>query len=284
MTSTSPTATTAPSGGPAVDPDAILRLDHVGYAYPNGTPAISDVSLGIAPGEIVSVVGPSGCGKSTLLKLVAGLAQPSRGGIQLADEGRVSTKPFLTMMFQEDTLLPWHNARENAALYFRYQGKRRTAAAKKRVDELLELVGLTQAAHSYPSQLSGGMRRRLALIAAVAPQPHVLLLDEPFSALDEPTRLAIHQDVLTIIRSTGMSCCLVTHDIGEAISLSDRVIVLSKAPAVVAAEVAIDLGTERDIMRLREQTRYLELYGQLWAALRHQIDASNPDQATELPA
>ncbi len=285
MTSLTPSIPDSP-GGPAAGAGRILGLDHVAYSYPNGTLAIGDVSFGIAPGEVVALVGPSGCGKSTLLKLIAGLARPTRGRIDFAGRGRsgAGAQPFLTMMFQEDTLLPWHNARENAGLYFRYQGRRHSAEAKRRVDELLEMVGLTQAAHRYPSQLSGGMRRRLAFITAVAPQPQVLLLDEPFSALDEPTRLAIHQDVLHIIRTTGMSCCLVTHDLGEAISLSDRVVVLGKSPTRVVTEVAIDLGSERDILRLREQPRYLELYGELWSALRRQIDASNHAHAMEASA
>lgn len=255
-----------------VSPSAILEVQNLKFSYSNGAQVLSDVQLTLRPGEIVSIVGPSGCGKSTLLKIVAGLLRPSGGSIQRYRGDTADDRPFLTMMFQEDTLLAWRNVLDNASLYFKYKGTKRTPEARARVAELLSMVGIGDYDHHYPSQLSGGMRRRLAFVTAVVPLPQILLLDEPFSALDEPTRLAIHQDALAVIRQYRMACCLVTHDLAEAITLSDRVIVLTKAPAVIANSMEIDLGDERDVMALREERAYLDIYAELWSYLRAQME------------
>lgn len=260
--------------GSAGQPSAAPRLSvsAVGYRYANGTEAIEDVSLHLNAGEVVGIVGPSGGGKSTLLRLMAALLRPSTGEVTWHDDGTAgANRHFLTMMFQEETLLPWMNVLDNASLHFRFRHQDRTRAARERVQHLLAMVGMRDASGYFPSQLSGGMRRRLAFVTAVAPHPSVLLLDEPFSALDEPTRLMVHQDAMRVIRESDMACCLVTHDLAEAISLCTRILVLSSRPARVVETVEIDLGERQDMMSLRAMPEFLELYGSLWEKLREQI-------------
>lgn len=179
------------------------------------------------------------------------------------------------MLFQEDTLVPWMKVAGNAGLYFKFNKGYPRDEVKSRVDELLVMVGLEAFRNAYPVQLSGGMRRRAALVAAVAPHPRVLLLDEPFSALDEPTRVSIHRDLLTLIKAVDITCCLVTHDLAEAITLCDRVLVLSGRPGRVIRSVDIDLGPDRDLREIRSTPRFLELYGDLWNLMHEQAATSD---------
>jgi NitT/TauT family transport system ATP-binding protein len=249
-----------------------VGLDHVGFTYPNGTVAIEDVSMQLKRAEVLGIVGPSGCGKSTLLQLVAGLAQPTRGHVTV-HVGRERGVP-IAMVFQTDTLLPWLTVRDNVLLYtkFRRFGLAGTKSERReRADQLLEMVGLSKFADNYPYQLSGGMRRRLAFLAGVAPEPSLLLLDEPFASVDEPTRVRIHQDVLRIVRQLQMTVVLVTHDLAEAISLSDRVIILSRHPGRVFTEHLIPFGAERNVIELRQTPDFLALYGRMWTDLSSQI-------------
>jgi ABC-type nitrate/sulfonate/bicarbonate transport system ATPase subunit len=176
------------------------------------------------------------------------------------------------MVFQEDTLLPWFRVRDNVGLYFKLHHKR-GADVSKHVAGLLKMVGLSGFADYFPSQLSGGMKRRVSMLTAVAPLPDLLLLDEPFSALDEPTRIAIHQDLYRLIKEFGISAVLVTHDLAEAITLSDRVLMLSGAPARIISEVTVPFGHERDLMDLRGSPEFLRLYGHLWNELKREIDS-----------
>jgi ABC-type nitrate/sulfonate/bicarbonate transport system ATPase subunit len=220
-------------------------------------------------------VGPSGCGKSTLLALLAGLLQPGSGRIAWSrDEAQPARHP-LTMMFQKDTLLPWLTVEDNIGLHFRVSrsplGK---AEQKTRIAELIHLAGLDGAERKFPYQLSGGMRRRTAFLASVAPHPRTLLLDEPFSALDEPTRIGIHQDIFNIVKREGITVLLITHDLGEAISLSDQVMVLTSQPATVFRRFDIPFGQNRNFLELRENPRFLELYGHVWEQLAVQIQRS----------
>lgn len=253
----------------------LVNLDQVGFRYRDGTEAVRSVSVEVQRGKVISIVGPSGCGKSTLLSLIAGLAEPTSGAVAWqGDRGRAAgpTAGLFTMMFQKDTLLPWLTVTANVAFGLRYTELTK-AEQQARIDRLLRLGGLQEFADVYPNQLSGGMRRRVAFLSSVAPFPQMLLLDEPFSALDEPTRVALHADVLSIIRELGMTVILVTHDLGEAITLSDEIVILTKRPARVAESHTIDLGTERDVLTLRESDKYQELYAELWASLRRQISA-----------
>jgi len=250
---------------------AAIVVSDVGYSYPNGFEAIAGLSLTVARGEIVGVVGPSGCGKSTLLQVIAGLHRPSRGTVTV--ESDPSGRHGLAEVFQKDTLLPWLRVRDNVALYYRFHRADRHEVAA-RVDELLRMVGLQQFADAYPYQLSGGMRRRVAFLAGVAPDPQLLLLDEPFSSVDEPSRVDIHQEVLRVLRQRRTTTILVTHDLAEAVTLSDRVVILSAGPARVVAEHTVPFGLEREVIELRREPAFLELYGRLWEDLSAQIDAA----------
>lgn len=251
----------------------ILSIIDAGFTYPNGLRAISDISFELPRGEIIAVVGPSGCGKTTLLRLVGGLVPPTEGvvsrnfvGVDRDGHGRHPC----TMVFQEDTLLPWLKVRQNVGLAYRFQHKR-GAEVRNHVDRLLKMVGLEEFGDYFPLKLSGGMKRRVAVLTAVAPLPEILLLDEPFSALDEPTRIAVHQDVHQLIREFGISGLLVTHDLAEAISLADRVVLLSRIPARIVNDYPIPFGHDRAMLELREQPEFLELYGKLWHDLRLEI-------------
>ncbi|MEJ1231018.1 MAG: ABC transporter ATP-binding protein [Galbitalea sp.] len=250
-----------------------MVLDHVGFEYRDGTRAVQDVSLDVRPGRVISVVGPSGCGKSTLLNLIAGLAEPTTGSVRWPGRAERGQAPGLfTMLFQKDTLLPWLTVRNNVAFGLQYL-KIGKAERQARISRLLELGGLTDFADTFPNQLSGGMRRRVAFLTSVAPYPRMLLLDEPFSALDEPTRVALHGDVLSIVRELDMTVLLVTHDLAEAITLSDQVVILTRRPARIAEVHDIALGSERDMLSIRETEHFQEQYAQLWAGLRRQITA-----------
>lgn len=274
-----------PEKGNGVDPsDAgpVVSFDEVDFAYPNGTKALSGVSFDVQRGSILGICGPSGCGKSSLLALLAGLRPPSAGRIRWTGEAQaaVPTHHELSMVFQKDTLLPWLTVEGNVGLFetFNRRGnKRRGGSEHGLADELIELAGLDAFRKAYPYRLSGGMRRRLAFITSMAAQPRVLLLDEPFSALDEPTRIAIHQDVLRIVRRLGTTVVLVTHDLAEAASLCDEVLILSNRPGTVAARHPVPFGPTRDVLELRKQPSFLQLYGTLWDELSSQIAATKAE-------
>jgi NitT/TauT family transport system ATP-binding protein len=246
-------------------------VERVRIAYETGTVAVDDLSLTVPTGKVIGIVGPSGCGKSTLLYALAGLIKPTQGRIAWTPPPP-GTHP-MTLVFQKDTLLPWLTVRENVSVFFRWHGRRhKDAAVRQRVDELLELVGLDGFGDAYPYQLSGGMRRRVAFLAAVAPNPACLLLDEPFSALDEPTRVAVQEDVLRIIGRSNMTCVLVTHDLAEAVTMCDDVYILSRRPGRVFSHHKVPFGRDRVVLELREDPAFLSLYGTLWHELSQQLD------------
>jgi NitT/TauT family transport system ATP-binding protein len=257
----------------------LLHAGSLKYAYPGSrgttsTLAVEDVSFSVEPGRVLSIVGPSGCGKSTLLSLVAGLQPPISGTVDWSPVNREAladhSQRLYTMVFQKDTLLPWLRVEANIAWGLRYLNLTKEER-RQRVTELLELVGLTEFRRAYPYQLSGGMRRRVAFLTGVAPMPQVILLDEPFSALDEPTRVNIHIEVKRIVDQLGMAVILVTHDLSEAISLSDQVCILTQRPARVAKLFDIPFGKDRDVRGLRETEEYQETYRALWHELNRQI-------------
>jgi NitT/TauT family transport system ATP-binding protein len=260
-----------PSRNAGSGAENILSIQDVTFRYDNGLEALSEISLDIPRGQVTAIVGPSGCGKSTLLKLMVGLLKPNAGVVEERYDATSGRHPTL-MVFQQDTLLPWLRVRDNVALYHHLRGSSQSKAEiRARVDELLRVVGLDDFGDAYPKQLSGGMRRRVAFLAGVAPEPQLLLLDEPFSAVDEPTRVQIHQEVHGIIQRGGMTVVLVTHDLAEAISLADQVVILSALPGQVAEIHEISLGAGRDVMALRHTPEFLELYGSLWDSLSREI-------------
>jgi ABC-type nitrate/sulfonate/bicarbonate transport system ATPase subunit len=260
-----------PAPATPADEPPLVDLSHAGFTYPDGTTAVGDVTLEVRRNSITSIVGPSGCGKTTLLRLLSELQRPTRGRVTriLGDNG---TRHGCSMVFQEDTLLPWLRVRDNVALYYRFSRKR-GSRVDEHVDRLLEMVGLRDYADAFPSKLSGGMRRRVAVLTAIAPLPSLLLLDEPFSALDEPTRMALHNDLHALVREFEIGAILVTHDLAEAITLSDQVILLSRAPARIVGRYDIPFGRDRDVFSLRGRRDYLDLYGNLWADLEREIKA-----------
>ena len=246
-----------------------IHLRHAAACYqaPDGeVEAVRDVSFDVAQGEFVSLVGPSGCGKSTLLSAIAGLEPLSGGAIDVA--GRSVTGPTRRIGFmpQRDQLFEWKSIWDNVTLGLAVQ-RERGSAAYDHVTELLERYELAGFARKRPCQLSGGMRQRCALIRTLATDPEILLLDEPFSALDYQTRLAVSADIWRIIRQEGKTALLVTHDIAEAVSMSDRVVVLSARPAVV--KTVLDMGALRGLPPLerRNTPEFHRFFDLIWKEL-----------------
>ena len=211
------------------------------------TLALSNISMEVEAGEFVAIVGSSGCGKSTLLSLISGLMAASRGNILLEGKPVTAPSPRVGYMFQKDTLFEWRSVLQNALIGAELLGID-NKKARQRAEDLLTRYGLGEFMHALPSQLSGGMRQRAALARTLCPEPEVLLLDEPFSALDFQTRLALCDEMSEILRNEGKTVILVTHDIGEAVSMADRVIVMSRRPGRIKSEHRIEypsFGTKR---------------------------------------
>lgn len=222
--------------------------------------AIDDVSFSIDKGEFISIVGPSGCGKSTVLSILSGLLEKSSGNISLLNDYSMA------YMLQEDSLLPFRTILENCLLGLEITGKL-TAENKAYVIKLLKTYGLGDFMNNYPNSLSGGMRQRCALIRTLATKPDILLLDEAMSALDYQTRLAISDDIYKIIKKEGKTAIMVTHDIAEAISMSDRIIVLSKRPAVVKNIYNINLTDKSTPINNRKAKEFATYYDMIWREL-----------------
>lgn len=247
----------------------MIDLQHVALTYqsPDGeVEALRDISFQMEEGEFVSIVGPSGCGKSTLLSLIAGLERPTAGSILVDGEAVRAPTPKAGFMPQQDQLFPWQTIWGNVTLGLAIrQGN--TPEAQSRVRELLVRYGLTDFSEKLPGQLSGGMRQRCALIRTLAADPKILLLDESFSALDYQTRLSVSADICRIIRQERKTALLVTHDISEAISMSDRVVVLSRRPAVIRA--IHDLAPLRGLspMERRDSEAFRGFFNLIWKEL-----------------
>ncbi len=249
------TATGAASLGSAIE------LRGVGKRFPAGPVILDGVDLSVRPGEIVSLVGPSGCGKSTLLRLLAGLDREHTGTIAVGGTAIAGPSRSVGFMFQEPRLLPWLTVAQNIAFGIAPERRADSAAIVRR---LLDQVHLDGSAKLYPRQLSGGMQQRVALARALAAEPSVLLLDEPFSALDAFTRIHLQDLVLELWQRTGLTMVLVTHEVDEALYLSDRVVVFSERPARIAEVIDVKLARPRD----RRDPALLELRGHLLEQLR----------------
>jgi ABC transporter related len=244
----------------------MLSIKDVSLTYQtpeSETHALKNVSFKVNEGEFVSLVGPSGCGKTTILSLTAGLIKPTSGEI-LMDGKRLNGKAGdkVGYMLQRDQLFEWRTIRDNVMLGLEIQ-KKKTPENVEYADNLLNKYGLKDFTKHYPGQLSGGMRQRVALIRTLAFRPKILLLDEPFSALDFQTRLSVCDDVFSIIRSENKTALLVTHDISEAVSLSDRVIVLSPRPAAVKNTFTIDIDAPTPLKR-REDPGFSGWFDRIW--------------------
>jgi len=223
--------------------------------------AIKDISLEVEKGEIISIVGTSGCGKSTLLNIIAGLEDATNGLIEFD-----SKKPKISYMLQSDALLPWKTVLDNACLGLELMHKKDSITVEK-VKKLLKEYGLYDFMDKKPDSLSGGMKQRVALIRSLAIEPDILLLDEPFSALDYYTRLTISKDVHDIIKNSKTTAIMITHDIAEALSLSDRIVVLSSRPSVVKNIYEINLPETKTIIEKRALKEFNELYEKIWRDL-----------------
>lgn len=242
--------------------ESILRLESVSLIYhsPDGeTLAIQDLDLDVQEGEFLALVGPSGCGKSTLLSMAAGLIRPTSGKVYLYGEEVTGVSPRVGYMLQRDHLFEWRTIWQNVTLGLQV----RRQAVPEKVTELLKTYGLYEFRNSKPSELSGGMRQRAALIRTLAIDPDVLLLDEPFSALDYQTRLELGDDMSRIIRNEKKTALFVTHDIAEAVSIADRVIVLSGRPARIKKSVPIDLCDCTPLQR-RSQPEFHSYFDAIW--------------------
>lgn len=251
-----------------------LKIENLSVKYhtqTGETDAIKDLSLDVNDGEFISIVGPSGCGKSTLLSIISGLLKPS-GGKVLLDNNEIGypcgkTCNRIGYMLQKDHLFEWRSILDNITLGLEIQGKLNKENLE-RIDEMLRKYGLNSFKNYYPKQLSGGMRQRVALIRTLAIDPDILLLDEPFSAIDYQTRLAVSDEIYKIIKEEGKTSIMVTHDIAESISLSDRVVVLSKRPAVVKNIYDIKLSVEnRTPLKSREAPEFRHYFNAIWKEL-----------------
>ncbi len=248
----------------------ILELNNISYSYhtlDGETKALSDISFSLAPGEFTAVVGPSGCGKSTLLSLIAGLMKPESGSMELNGKPLTENSSKIGYMLQHDHLFEWRNVYRNVLLGAEITNTL-TPEVKERASTLLEQYGLKRFAKSRPSELSGGMRQRAALIRTLLLDPELLLLDEPFSALDYQTRLTVSDDIGQIIRRSGKTALLVTHDLSEAVSLSDRVIILSKRPASIVRIIPIIFTLDKDTpLNRRNAPEFKNYFNEIWKEL-----------------
>jgi NitT/TauT family transport system ATP-binding protein len=268
------TSTSGPLAGRGADAPAIsLRSATKRFPTKDGGAftAIRDVTLDVAPGEFVAIVGPTGCGKSTTLSLVSGL-QPATDGEVLVDGTPVTGIPGgLGYMFQQDAVLPWRSVLDNVAAGPRYRGAPR-AQARDAAREWVARVGLAGFEDYHPHQLSGGMRKRVALAQTLINEPSILLMDEPFGALDVQTREHMQDLLLDLWSGTGAAVVFVTHDLTEAIALADRVVVMTAGPATVKAAVPVTLPRPRRVEEIRLTPEFTDVYRAIWESLRVEVE------------
>ncbi|QDR80985.1 ABC transporter ATP-binding protein [Sporomusa termitida] len=230
--------------------------------------ALTDINIAIGAGEFFSIVGPSGCGKTTLLRILAGLDTASAGKVKIMIPA--SDQPVNSMVFQEQSVFPWLSVADNVA----YGLKLRGVAKKERyaiADKYIRMIGLSKFAGSYPHQLSGGMKQRVSVARAFANNPEILLMDEPFGALDEQNRILLQQELLKIWELNKKTTVFITHSIDEALCLSDRILIMTAHPGTVKSIVKIDLPRPRDIAQIRTTLRYNELFQNIWLTLREEV-------------
>jgi NitT/TauT family transport system ATP-binding protein len=257
-------------------PTVILEFERVSREFTSPDRrqyrVLNEVSLSISDGQFVAIVGPSGCGKSTLLNIAAGLLSPSSGQVRVDGKALLGLNRRATYMFQQDALLPWKNVRENVALGLTFALVPR-AEAEARADQWLARVGLSEFKTHYPAQLSGGMRKRVAMAQNWIIDRGVVLMDEPFSALDVHTRQRMEGELLSLWEeSPRKTVVFVTHDLEEAIALADEVVVLSAGPGSrIVARHPVTLGRPRDLMELRTLPSFIDLYRDIWAVLREEV-------------
>lgn len=265
-----PASASQASQDSAAGSGSMIVFDHVGKRfYKHGEPmeALADAHFTVGRGEFVSIVGPSGCGKSTLLNIITGLMKPTSGEARYRGLPVVSVNTSVGYVTQHDTLLPWRTVRANIAVPLEIRG---TGGAKKGdlVDSVIQRVGLSGFGDHYPAELSGGMRKRVILARALVYGPESLAMDEPFGALDAQLKLVLQMELLNLWHESERTILFVTHDLAEAVTLSDRVVVLSSRPGRVRAIQEIDIPRPRDVMKVRFDKRYNELSHYLWEMIQ----------------
>jgi NitT/TauT family transport system ATP-binding protein len=262
-----------PFGGIATESN-MLSVKELEYAYSSDAPVIAAVTFDVVPGEILSIVGPSGCGKTTLLKILAGLMRPMKGNVRFQDEIVRGVPDGLAMVFQEygRSLLPWTTVTGNVELPLRYNRIDKPTRAHL-VSDSLKAVGLSGFGQYYPWQLSGGMQQRVAIARALACRPKLLLMDEPFASVDAQTRADLEDLVATVREQFGITIVFITHDIDEAVYLSDRVVVLSRSPATVVDVVTTDLPRPRDQIATKASQQFVAKRSMIAQLIRRQVSA-----------
>jgi NitT/TauT family transport system ATP-binding protein len=250
---------------PVVSP-SFVSIENLSKVYPNGTSVLKGLSLRAEAEDFVSLIGPSGCGKSTLLKMLAGLVDISSGTISIDGMTPVNAREITSFVFQDATLLPWRTVEKNVSLALELE-KVTGPRKKTRIEAMLKLVGLADVARHYPRQLSGGMKMRVSIARALVTTPRLLLMDEPFGALDEITRNYLNEELLRIKSEQRWTTFFVTHSVSEAVFLSNRILIMGSQGGHIAREVKIPLPMPRTSL-LRSQPEFLKLVGEVSAALR----------------
>ena len=258
------------------EPSIELRRASRSFVTPTGATltAIRDVDLAVAAGEFCAIVGPTGCGKSTTLSLISGLAPPTGGEVRVLGKPVTGVDPRIGFVFQNDALFPWRNVLDNVASGPLFRGVPRDEALR-RASDWVRRVGLSRFERHHPHQLSGGMRKRVALAQTMINEPSILLMDEPFSALDVQTRVLMQDELLQLWSAAQASVVFVTHDLEEAIALADRVVVMTAGPATVKSTYAIDLPRPRVTSEIRFEPRFVELSRLIWNDLREEVLVSH---------
>ncbi len=259
---------------PYAQPQAdALTVDDISFSYPNGHPVFSAFSLNAKPGEFVAILGPSGCGKTTLLNLLSGFVQPQSGGITINQTAVRPERSELGYVFQAPQLFPWLSALENVRFGLRMSARIDESQQRAQALQYLRLVGLENAAHRLPHQLSGGMQQRVSLARTLALEPSVLLMDEPFAALDAISRNSMNEETLRIWAELGQTVLFITHDIDEAVFLADRVVVLNIAPGGIHSELEIHLPRPRSNLKTRRLPAFLDYRNELMTRIAQVMDA-----------
>jgi len=252
-------------------PTEVIRIEKLNkefYTRKEKVVAIKDLDLSVSEGEFLCILGPSGCGKTTLLRILAGLEKQTKGKVFMRSKN--PEKPLTSMVFQGDSVFPWMTVAENVAYSLRIRG----FPSDKRLDiveHYLKLMGLDKFANAFPYQLSGGMKQRINVARAFVSDPEILLMDEPFGALDEQNRLILQQELLKIWDGTGKTSIFITHSIDEALLLADRIMVMTAHPGKVKAIVPVDIPRPRDILSLRSSPRFATLFREIWQLLQEEV-------------
>jgi NitT/TauT family transport system ATP-binding protein len=253
----------------------LIKLEGISKSFQRGSSAImalSPTDLSVKHGDFVALVGPSGCGKSTVLNMVAGLLRPSGGRLSYGGQAVNDLNLRVGYMTQKDTLLPWRTVTDNIGSPLELACRKTSKSERlEKIRQMIELVGLKGFENHYPGELSGGMRRRVALARMLIYNPETLLMDEPFGALDAQLKLVMHDEIQRIVGMGQKTVLFVTHDLGEAIALADRVVVFSSRPGRVKTIRAVDLPRPRDVFRIRFAPRFTELHEELWDQLKDEV-------------